>query len=136
MSDDGIWLVGGDGGLVPMEPSKPASEDDLQSLIARHCEVIAGDGEKLLLVRREQGIADSEEGSERLVTTRLQTLLGERRQHHLQHNALRPGDGFGDGGVVRHRGTQDRGFHPRIVTGEDRDLGERLPGSALSPGAD
>ena len=61
MSDDGIWLVGGDGGLVPMEPSKPASEDDLQSLIARHCEVIAGDGEKLLLVRREQGIADSEE---------------------------------------------------------------------------
>lgn len=65
MSDDGIWLVRGDGGLVPMEPSKPASEDDLQSLIARHCEVIAGDGEKLLLVRREQGIADSEEGGER-----------------------------------------------------------------------
>lgn len=65
MSDDGIWLVGGDGGLVPMEPSAPQNEDDLQSLIARHREVIAGDGEALLLVRREQGIAGSEEGGDR-----------------------------------------------------------------------
>lgn len=65
MSDEGIWLVGSDGGLVPMEPSSPQNEDELQTLIARHREVIAGEGEALLLVRREQGIAGGEEGGGR-----------------------------------------------------------------------
>jgi hypothetical protein len=48
-----------------MAPSAPANEDQMQALVARYPELITdGDGD-LLLIKREQAIADSEEGGGR-----------------------------------------------------------------------
>jgi hypothetical protein len=53
------------GGLKRMAPSAPANEDQMQTLVARYPELITdGDGD-LLLIRREQAIADSEAGGGR-----------------------------------------------------------------------
>ncbi len=65
MSDDGIWIVGADGGLTAMRPSKPRTEDDLQTLIARHIDLIGEGANEFLLVKREQEIPDSEESGGR-----------------------------------------------------------------------
>jgi hypothetical protein len=53
------------GGLRRMTPSAPENEDRMQTLVARYPELITdGDGD-LLLIRREQPVADHGEGSGR-----------------------------------------------------------------------
>ncbi|SLN13251.1 hypothetical protein [Oceanibacterium hippocampi] len=65
MSRDHIYMVEKDGSLRRMMPSAPESEDRMQTLVARYPELISdGDGD-LLLIRREQSIADSEDGGGR-----------------------------------------------------------------------
>lgn len=59
-----IYLVQGDD-LTPMRPAEPPNEDRLQRLIADHSNLIGEEDRDLLLVKREQGIADSEDGSDR-----------------------------------------------------------------------
>ena len=60
-----LYMVDADGGLRRMAPSAPASEDQMQVLVARYPELITdGDGD-LLLIKREQAIADSDEGNGR-----------------------------------------------------------------------
>ena len=52
-----LYMVDADGGLRRMAPSAPASEDQMQVLVARYPELITdGDGD-LLLIKREQAIA-------------------------------------------------------------------------------
>ncbi len=60
-----IFTETADGQLTPMRPSSPPDEDSLQDLIGRFPEVISGDGEPLLLVRREQTVPDAMDGSSR-----------------------------------------------------------------------
>lgn len=61
MSDGSIYIVHDNGELTPLTPSAPSNEDAMQALVAKHPELITdGDGD-LLLVRREQPIADSGE---------------------------------------------------------------------------
>lgn len=60
-----IYQVDSEGGLTRMIPSKPASEDEIQKLIADHPEMVTGDDEKLLLIRREAPIADASDGGRR-----------------------------------------------------------------------
>jgi len=58
-------MVEESGALRRMTPSAPESEDKMQALVARYPELISdGDGD-LLLIRREQSIADSEDGGGR-----------------------------------------------------------------------
>lgn len=59
-----IYIVHGDT-LTPMRTAEPPSEDRLQDLIARHSDLIGEEDGELLLVKREQGIADREDGSDR-----------------------------------------------------------------------
>ncbi|HEX5183798.1 MAG TPA: hypothetical protein VFW19_11690 [Allosphingosinicella sp.] len=60
-----LYMVDQGGALQRMTPSAPANEDEMQVLVARHPELITdGDGD-LLLVRREQAIADSADGGGR-----------------------------------------------------------------------
>lgn len=58
MSGDAIFLVDADGELARMKPAIPASEMKVQELIARYPELIADEDGELLLIRREQPIAD------------------------------------------------------------------------------
>ncbi|WOR15330.1 hypothetical protein RYZ27_01460 [Hyphomonas sp. FCG-A18] len=60
-----IFTETADGQLMPMRPSAPPDEDSLQDLIGRFPEVISGDGEPLLLVRREQTVPDTMDGASR-----------------------------------------------------------------------
>jgi hypothetical protein len=53
------------GTLTAMRPSEPRSEDFMQRLVAAHPELIADQDGALLLIRREQPIADREDGSGR-----------------------------------------------------------------------
>jgi len=48
-----------DGTLARMTPGAPASEDLMQSLVARYPELIGDRDGPLLLIRREQPIADA-----------------------------------------------------------------------------
>lgn len=60
-----IYTVDSAGELRRMTPSAPDSEDRMQALVARYPELITdGDGE-LLLVQREQGIADADTSNSR-----------------------------------------------------------------------
>jgi hypothetical protein len=60
-----IYMVDELGALHRMSPSSPASEDHMQALVAQYPELITdGDGD-LLLIRREQPIADSLESGGR-----------------------------------------------------------------------
>src|SRR3954452_14444149 len=60
-----LYMVDEAGGLRRMAPSAPANEDHMQALVARYPELITdGDGD-LLLIKREQEIADSEDGGGR-----------------------------------------------------------------------
>lgn len=54
-----------EGSLVPMRPAAPATEEDLQDIIARFPDVISGDEGELILVRREQGVPGSQDGYDR-----------------------------------------------------------------------
>jgi len=60
-----IYTVDGAGKLVAMRPSEPRSEDFMQKLVAMHPELISDQDGALLLIRREQPIADREEGGGR-----------------------------------------------------------------------
>jgi hypothetical protein len=60
-----IYTVDPAGTLTAMRPSEPRSEDFMQKLVAAHPELIADQDGALLLVRREQPIADSEDGGGR-----------------------------------------------------------------------
>ena len=60
-----IYMVDADGALTAMAPSAPFNEDSMQALVARYPELISdGDGD-LLLIRREQPIADRLDGTGR-----------------------------------------------------------------------
>jgi hypothetical protein len=60
-----IYMVDPDGSLRRMAPSAPDDEERVQMLVARYPELITdGDGD-LLLIRREQTIADNEDGAGR-----------------------------------------------------------------------
>ncbi len=65
MSAGTIYTVGSDGGLARMRPGAPASEDEIQELIARHPDLIGDDDGKLLLIRREHLVSDATNGSSR-----------------------------------------------------------------------
>ncbi len=60
-----IYTVDPAGTLTAMRPSEPRSEDFMQKLVAAHPELIADHDGALLLIRREQPIADREDGSGR-----------------------------------------------------------------------
>jgi len=60
-----LYLVDKKGSLIRMNPSAPATEDELQELIATHPALISGEEDRLLLIEREYGIADESEGSAR-----------------------------------------------------------------------
>ncbi len=57
-----IYSKDKEGKMVLMRPSERLREKDLQKDIAKHPELISEDGEKLLLVSREQGVRDAENG--------------------------------------------------------------------------
>jgi hypothetical protein len=60
-----LYMVDQSGDLRRMAPSAPANEDQMQALVARYPELITdGDGD-LLLIKREQAIADTDEGGGR-----------------------------------------------------------------------
>lgn len=61
MNSNTIFLVQGSS-LAKMRQGAPASEDEMQRLVAQHPDLITGDDEGLLLIRREQRIADSVDG--------------------------------------------------------------------------
>ena len=63
-----LFLVRSDGELVRMVPSAPSTEDDLQTLIATHPDLIGDSDGALLLIEREHGIPDAQEGSNRWST--------------------------------------------------------------------
>jgi hypothetical protein len=60
-----IYTVDAAGTLTAMRPSEPRSEDFMQKLVAVHPELIADQDGALLLIRREQPIADREDGGGR-----------------------------------------------------------------------
>jgi hypothetical protein len=68
----GVFLVGQDTSLVKLNPATPLQEKELQELIARHPALLGGctaeneeDERRLLLVRREMGVPDQENGNNR-----------------------------------------------------------------------
>lgn len=65
MSRSIIYTVDGAGTLTAMRPSEPRSEDFMQKLVAAYPELIADQDGALLLIRREQPIADREDGGGR-----------------------------------------------------------------------
>lgn len=65
MSRSIIYTVDAAGTLTAMRPSEPRSEDFMQKLVAVHPELIADQDGALLLIRREQPIADREDGGGR-----------------------------------------------------------------------
>lgn len=60
-----IYMVDGNGELTAMSPSAPLNEDLMQALVGKHPELITDDDGDLLLIRREQPIADSSEANGR-----------------------------------------------------------------------
>ena len=65
MSRSIIYTVDPKGELTAMRPAAPKSEDLMQHLVASHPELISDQDGALLLIRREQPIADREDGSGR-----------------------------------------------------------------------
>jgi len=60
-----MYLVKPNADLVPMKPSAPATEDELQALIARHPELIGDSDGALLLIEREVGIPGTADAAPR-----------------------------------------------------------------------
>ena len=60
-----IYTVDQKGELTAMRPAAPRSEDFMQHLVALHPELISDQDGALLLIRREQPIADREDGNGR-----------------------------------------------------------------------
>ena len=65
MSKGLIYTLESDGSLKKMTPAVPKSEDQMQELVARYPELISDSDGGLLLIRREQNIWDSDDGSAR-----------------------------------------------------------------------
>ncbi len=65
MTRSTIYTVDAAGQLTAMRPAEPRSEDFMQKLVAAYPELIADQDGALLLIRREQPIADREDGSGR-----------------------------------------------------------------------
>lgn len=65
MTRSTIYTVDAAGQLTAMRPAEPRSEDFMQKLVAAYPELIADRDGALLLIRREQPIADREDGSGR-----------------------------------------------------------------------
>jgi hypothetical protein len=65
MTRSTIYTVDAAGTLTAMRPAEPRSEDFMQNLVASHPELIADQDGALLLIRREQPIADREDGNGR-----------------------------------------------------------------------
>lgn len=65
MSRSIIYTVDPAGGLTAMRPAAPRSEDAMQDLVARYPELIADADGPLILIRREQPIADELDGGGR-----------------------------------------------------------------------
>ena len=71
MAGERIWRLDADGDPTPLSESPYRDEDALQELIARHLDVLAGERmtpeapRRWLPIRREMGIADSEEAGDR-----------------------------------------------------------------------
>lgn len=55
-----IFTLTKDGALSSLKPGAPESEDYMQSLVAKHPEIIADDDGDLLLIKREQAVGDGE----------------------------------------------------------------------------
>lgn len=64
---DGVFVRGPSGGLVPMSREEYALEDVLQQLVAECPDLLSADGDAgaWVLVRREYGIADADDASDR-----------------------------------------------------------------------
>lgn len=60
-----IYTVNDAGTLMAMRPSQPRNEDFMQKLVAMHPELMSDNDGTLLLIRREQPIADRENGNGR-----------------------------------------------------------------------
>lgn len=60
-----IFTENFEGSLVPMRPAAPATEEDLQDIIAKFPDVISGEEGDLILVSREQGVPGSQDGNDR-----------------------------------------------------------------------
>lgn len=65
MMAEAIFTVDESGSLVRMMPSAPSNEDHMQVLVARYPELIGDNDGDLLLIRREQPIADTLTGAGR-----------------------------------------------------------------------
>ncbi len=65
MTADAIFNVHADGTLAHMLPGAPANEDHMQMLVARYPELIGDRDGPLLLIKREQPIADAVDASGR-----------------------------------------------------------------------
>jgi hypothetical protein len=65
MTRSTIYTVDAAGTLTAMRPAELRSEDFMQNLVASHPELIADQDGALLLIRREQPIADREDGNGR-----------------------------------------------------------------------
>lgn len=68
----GVFLVGQDASLVKMSQATPLQETELQELIAKHPALLSActseneeDESRLLLIRREMGVPDQENGNNR-----------------------------------------------------------------------
>lgn len=60
-----LFLIGADQSLTPMRAAAPATESEVQALIARHPELIGDSDGELLLVQREAGVPDAEASAAR-----------------------------------------------------------------------
>tara|TARA_R110002072_G_scaffold41155_4_gene115994 strand:- start:130 stop:1284 length:1155 start_codon:yes stop_codon:yes gene_type:complete len=65
MKRSAVFTVDENGDIVEMRPAAPRDEDSMQALVARHPAVIEDEDGELLLIRREQPIADGLENSGR-----------------------------------------------------------------------
>lgn len=65
MKRSAVFTVAENGDIVKMRPAAPRDEDSMQALVARHPAVIEDEDGELLLIRREQPIADSLENGGR-----------------------------------------------------------------------
>ncbi len=65
MARSTIYTVDATGTLTAMRPAEPRNEDFMQNLVAAHPELIADQDGALLLIRREQSIADREDSNGR-----------------------------------------------------------------------
>src|SRR5689334_2125608 len=65
MANGNIYVLHREGSLTRMKPGAPASEDSMQALVAKYPELIGDADGELLLIRREQPVSDSVDGTGR-----------------------------------------------------------------------